>query len=172
MTSQTIEVELGDREALADRVVAEAARQLLTQVGVSPDGDVYESQSSLARRVEAAVVDVIHEQAAALTPQIAQKVLAEGVQTTDGYGYAQGAKRPLGAVIAERVEQTLNGSRYGSTSKGLIEGLIKDEVERKLKGELAATLDEAKRKVMRAVSDEATNALRHAIEKALPEVTF
>lgn len=171
--TQTLEVTLPDKEEFADRVVAEAARQMLqTYRTIDEDGNQALGESALARRIEAAVVGTIHEQAAALTPAIAEKVLAEGVQTTDSYGYGEGAKRPLGAVIAERVEKTLNGTRYGSTSKGLIEEIISKEVDRQLRNELSGAVADAKRKVMKAVSDEATNALRQAIEKSLPEIAF
>lgn len=168
--TNVVNISLPDSEAMADRVVEEAARQLLTELVGDPTGGSYPEKSRIAKQIEQAVVEVIHRQAEELTPAIAQQVLDSGVQLTDAYGYASGSKRPLGAVIAERVEQQLNGAKYGSSSRGLIAEIINKEVEQQLRTGLKATLDDAKRKIIDAVSNEGTTALRQAYEKLMPEL--
>ena len=170
----TTSVDIGlTQEEFAQKVVDAAASQMLTQLTYDPDdGTEYRTGSFLAREIESAVLGVIREQARSLVPQIAEAVLAEGVTPTDSYGYAKGGKRPLGTVIAEEISAALNGRGSGFSQKNLLQQLIHDEVDRKLKGELSSALEEAKRVVIGAVSDQAVEALRGALVKSLPGVTF
>lgn len=169
--TNVVNIALPDSEAMADRVVAEAARQLLTEWTADEDGVEYSINSRLAARIEQAVIDTIVEQAQALTPQIAEKVIEQGVQQTDTYGYARGEVKPLGTVIAEEVTRQL--SRSGNyNSKGILNEMISKEVDTALRTELKAAMTEAKRIVTDAVTESAVKALRDAVGRSLPEVKF
>ena len=169
--SSSIKVNLPKEEFL-DRVVQEAARQLLVTHGADPYGEPYEGESPLARRIEQEVLSVIQAQARELTPQIAEKVIERGVQRTNTWGDPSGSLAPLSTVIAEEVARTLRDSESGRTGPGAISKIISREVEKQLNNELKAALDEAKQKVMQAVSDRATAALQQAIKETLPEIRF
>ena len=160
------------KEEFLSQVVQEAARQLLTTHGADPYGEPYEGQSPLARRIEEEVTSVIRAQARELTPQIAEKVIEQGVQRTNNWGDPQGTIVPLSTVIAEEITRTLRDGESGRTGQGAVSKIISREVEKQINNELKAALDEAKQKVMQAVTDRATAALQQAIKETLPEIRF
>lgn len=89
-------------------------------------------------------------------------ILAEGWQRTDDYGQARGGRVSLRDRVQEMFHKT---DRYESRS--MFEKVIKEELDKALKGELGKELDAARAKI-RAEVDQITRAkLNEALKSAL-----
>lgn len=155
-----------------EQVVAQAARQMLQRYVYDEDGNQGVTSSELARRIENTIADAIREQARKAAPKVAEEVLERGTQKTNNWGDPDGPKVPLSTVIAEEVYRHLRDGQTGRSGPGVLELMLKREVERALREELHEALDEARAKVVAAVKDEATKALAKAIDDTLPAVKF
>lgn len=156
----------GEDREFGDLLVRACARQMLERYAADEDGDEYSVPSPLADRIKSAVVEVIHEQAAAAAPGIVEKILAAGVVETDRYGYGRGEAKPIAEIVADQVRQEVRtGSHRGETA---LERLIREEVTKQFHGEMKAAIDEAKRPVLDAIREQATGVFENAMRDALP----
>lgn len=169
MSALTIDI---PAEEFHERVVAEAAGQMLRRYVRDEDGDECAMPSELARRIEKTVVGTIEQQARDAAPNVAEEILARGVRRTNNWGDATGDLVPLSTIVAEEVLKHLRTDSSGRGGESALRAMLNQEVQKVVRAELQEALDEAKAKVVAAVKDEATNALAKAIDDMLPAVKF
>ena len=168
MPQITVTLANHEDEQFGELVIGACARMLLSRYVADEDGGERRISTELQRRITEEILGVIREEARAAAPGIAEKILAGEIPQTDTYGYAHGSKT-IAEVIATEVKQQLQ-HRSGRRGEGVLDKLIREEVQRQLRTELKEVLDAAKREVAEALGKEAREALTGAIGRALPEV--
>lgn len=138
-------------------VVDRASRRLL-------EGDGGATRSEFVRRVQAIRDEEIRE---ALRPVMAE-ALEQAVQQTDSFGTPRGEPRTLRELVVEEATKMLREKRYerGRQKETLVEKFVRDEVERTLRAELTAAVNEAKAEVVAAVRDNAAEVIAETIDRA------
>lgn len=167
-----LEIELDYLEGtFEEAVAAAAARQLLHYYVADEAGDSRRVPTDLERRIRDEVLAKIEEEARAAAPDVVRELLEQGVRRTNTWGDPSGELVSLKTVIAEEVRKELTVSS-GHRADTALSKLLKEEVERELKGELKGAVEEAKAVVVRAVGKEAREALEGALRKSMPEISF
>jgi hypothetical protein len=160
-----------DSDSFTQDVINAAARQLLTRYSYDEDGDPHAIPTELSRRLREHMEDVIREQAKEFAPIVAATILEEGVKETNTWGDATGRSRPLKSVIADEVKKELSHSN-GRRGEGVLNMMIREEIQKQLRGELHAMVEQAREPILAAMREEATAVFERAMRKALPGVEF
>lgn len=167
MTVVNIEVDLGDdQDALREKLIKAAARQLLIQVSPYSDGE--ERFTELGRGLRDDVVrEVKAEVQKAVAPAV-EAALAEGVQLTDQYGSPKGEKVPLRNLIVEEATKALKGAvEYRDRRReSVVEQVVRAEVDKALSEELRSVVREEREKVVEVVRGKAAQIVTEAVERA------
>lgn len=164
MADSSVSIPLPEIEHFEEKIIAACARQLLTSVSSDEDGNEVRYRSTLGRKIEDAMVAAIKEQAEAAAPIVATEILERGVRRSNDYGDMSGDPVPLKTIVAEHVVKAM--SNYGSR-RGIVEEMVRKEVEGQLRGELAQTIADAKAPILEAVRKEAVSAIEKALGNAL-----
>ena len=152
-----------NEDEFLDQVLDRAAAQLLMRYAPSDD----RGNEQLGQRIERAVVDEIREQARVAAPGIVAKILEQKVVQSDLYGVRVGEPKAIGEVIADQVKRTLQHPS-GSRGDGVLDRLIREEVDRALARELKGALDEAKGIVFAKLTTNVATELRKALSASIP----
>lgn len=165
-----IEIDLNVEE-VRDDIVKEAARQLLSRTTFDEDGGEVSLPSDLSKRLLRHVDEALRTVTAEVAEPIVREALESKLPTYDRYGYAEkGEGKTLAEKIGDEVRARLTGSRHGSTSRGMIDGLIAEHVTRALSGELRKTIEDAKGEVLVAVREEGVKAIEEALRRSASRV--
>jgi hypothetical protein len=171
MSENGVTIPLPEIANFEDRIIEAAARQLLSSVSYDEDGDERRYRSELGRKIEAAMVETIREQAREAAPDVARSMLEQGVPRTDRWGDStHGTPMSLRAVIGEEVKANLVADN-GHRGPGVLRQIISSEVEKAMRAELAQVVADAKKPVLDAVRKEAAGAIEKALANALKGIS-
>jgi hypothetical protein len=161
----SIEINLTEKdmaELTPENLLRACADQVLSRYVLDDEGELLKQSSKLRQDLEAIVSSEIRGAATAIAPDIARSILADKVVQTDNFGYARGEPKSVASIIAEQVASTLQ-PRSGRGGPGVLDKLIREEVDRQVKGELKDALDAAKKVVTDALADRVVPELRKAL---------
>lgn len=162
-----VTIPLPEIENFEDRVVEACARHLLysTVIGDGEQEGGYTIQTELQRKVR--------EQAREAAPDVVRAMLEEGVPRTDRYGDPlfgrSGEMMSLRSVIAETIRQEVRHSS-GRSGEGVISLIIREEVQKSLRGEMVSELNAAKIVVLEALREESAKVMELALSNAMGRI--
>lgn len=171
MPKVTLEVEIPEDGDFRAAVIDAAVNRLL--YGVSVDGEGYPHQipSQLQKDIRTRYDEVIVALASAHAPKIYEELMELPVQSYNDWGDPIDRVSPKDTVkdkIRKAVENQLTRRRSGfHDGPTVLEGIIKEQVERTLKKELEAEVTAAKQQILKAVRDEAADVLTTALQRAV-----
>lgn len=167
MSENSVSIPIPAIDDFEEKVIAACARQLMSSVSYDEDGDERRYRSELGRKIEAAMVETIKEQARGAAPDVARELLDSGVQRTNTWGDAEGPRVKLSTIVADEVRNTLRDGGSGRNGPGVIKQLITSEVERQLRDEFKEAIAEAKAPILELVRAEAAGAIERALRTSL-----
>lgn len=170
-----VTIPLPEIENFEDRVVEACARHLLysTVIGDGEQEGGYTIQTELQRKVRDEMLEVVREQAREAAPDVVRAMLEEGVPRTDRYGDPlfgrSGEMMSLRSVIAETIRQEVRHSS-GRSGEGVISLIIREEVQKSLRGEMVSELNAAKIVVLEALREESAKVMELALSNAMGRI--
>ncbi len=170
-TTITVEVPDFTGEDLEGAIVQQIANQMLSWTSYGPDGESGQVNTKLYNDLRRFIEDEIKQQAKEAVPTIVADMLEKGIQRYGSYGSPMGDPVPLREAIGDEIAKQIGEDvrRYGSSnSSSPLQKIIAEQVQKAFRGELMETIQNAKTTALKAVSDEAQNAIAQALERALP----
>jgi len=137
--------------------------------------DVVAAQIALAlqkdeefKTLRARVLDLRNEEIREQVKPIVAAAIAAPVQRTNSYGSPVGEPVPLTELIVKEARDVLTKrDGYGRDSLTLVQKIIRDEVDRAIKHELADIVAEEKAKVVAAVRAKAADLIATAVREGV-----
>lgn len=165
---QVVAIPIPVIEGFEEKVVYEAARQMLRRLTPGYDGADYENEvdTPLARRIETHVVEEIKQQAREAAPVVALQLLEDGVRLVNRYGDTTGDRVSFKTIVADEIVKELRA--YGNRkAEGIFHKIIKEEIEVKFRAEVAGVISEAKAPIVEALRAQVEDLFESALRRAL-----